>query len=212
MIMKQMQKLTIHLKTMDYDSFYQKLINQSVNGWQHNVEREQQLSETDMKWIIYTANIKDLPKSNLCLHKDNSTTIDVPNIVPLEISQLSVDEYNAILHNFVECILKPIQVDDNFTFELSKNELFLSDMLDENSVNKFKSFSRLANKSTGFSHPRDEERWFDFVLSSFNKNLDLDLLVDSLVNDGWTADNSERLARDYEYASSLLKYQQERYI
>lgn len=207
--MKQMQKLTIYLKTMDYDSFYQELTKQSVNGWQHNAEREQQLSETDMKWIFYTVDIKNFPKASVCLCTNNDKTINLPNIVPLEISQLSVDEYNAILNNFVEYILKPIQFNENFTFELSKNELLLSDVLDDNAVNKFQSFSRLANKSTGFSHPGDEKRWFDFVLSSFNKNLNLDLLVDSLINDGWSADKSERLARDYEYASSLLKYQQE---
>lgn len=206
--MKKMQDLTIHLNTMDYDSFYKELTQQSVKCWQHNADREQEFLKIGMQWIIYTASIEGLPKAGLCLCKDNDVTISVPNIVPIEAVQLTVQEYNAILHHFVKHILEPIRVNDNFTFELSKDELSLSDILDEKSVEKFTKFSRTANKSTGFSHPNDEQRWFDFILSSFNQDLDLDLLRDSLVDDGWSIDTSEELVMNYEYASSLLKYQQ----
>jgi hypothetical protein len=66
----------------------------------------------------------------------------------------------------------------------------------------------LANKSTGASHPKDKERWFEFLISAHRTSarLDADLLARWLSEaEGWPEDTAHALAIDYEFALGLLQ-------
>jgi hypothetical protein len=70
-------------------------------------------------------------------------------------------------------------------------------------------FSAAANKSTGSSHPCDEERWLEFVTAAHREKaaLDASTLEQWLrEGEGWPEDIASELAVDYEKARSLLSY------
>lgn len=101
----------------------------------------------------------------------------VGNIVPLEKSELSVDEYNTVLLKFYEDIIKPYK--ENGTelniLQPSDDVFEPTSIISETALKKLKMFCYNANKSTGSSHPYDRERWFDFICQT----VDDDRMFDS---------------------------------
>lgn len=105
-----MNNLNIHLNTMSYDCFRQKIINQSFDHWQYSLEKEG-LAPKFMKVITFTTNTSNLPKATLILQlseDDLSNTITVSNIIPSESNELSTENYNTILDDFIDNVLQPI--------------------------------------------------------------------------------------------------------
>lgn len=105
-----MRDLNIHLNTMSYDCFRQKIINQSFNHWQYSPEKEG-LAPEFMKVIPFTTNTSNLPKATLVLQlseDDLSNTITVSTIVPSESNEFSAENYNTILDDFIDNVLQPI--------------------------------------------------------------------------------------------------------
>ena len=71
-----------------------------------------------------------------------------------------------------------------------------------------RSFSTLANKSTGSAHPLDEQRWFAFIIAVHKDGspLDAGTLGRWLIEDeAWPEDSAHTLTIEYEVARSLLK-------
>src|SRR3546814_8731568 len=71
----------------------------------------------------------------------------------------------------------------------------------------FRSFSAAANKATGASHPLDQRRWFDFIISAHRSGKDIgtDRLARWLHEvEGWDEDSAHRLAGEYERCKELL--------
>ena len=151
----------------------------------------------------------------------------VNNIVPLEKSQLSVDEYNNILRLFYNEIIKPYK-ESHFDIDISQLTDDIFDprtVISEEALNKLKAFCSLANKATGSSHPCDQERWFDFICQTVDDDriFDLDTLAKFLQDESywgkreegflgamgafaWDEDQAWQLAAEYESACEILQY------
>ena len=74
---------------------------------------------------------------------------------------------------------------------------------------KLRLFSTCANKATGSAHPRDRERWNDFVLSAHRdgSRMDASTLQRWLIEaEGWPPEVAEQLALEYEYGRELLAF------
>ncbi len=100
----------------------------------------------------------------------------------------------------------------NATVTLTKPEKLIIDTIGTEVFQSLKSFSSLANKSTGNSNPYDFERWCEFVFTIFRKNIDLNSteLEAWLIENGWSEEMAIKLALDFEYSISLLmKYEQD---
>jgi hypothetical protein len=70
------------------------------------------------------------------------------------------------------------------------------------------SFSKSANKNTGSSHPRDLERWLNFLILSYRKGkiLDTNTLTRWLTEqERWPEDQAGVLADQYEFGLKLLR-------
>ena len=67
-------------------------------------------------------------------------------------------------------------------------------------------FTTLANRETGYSHPRDFERWCKFVLACYTNGNHPDdgLLSDWLLGNGWQQDMVDKLVIQFNYSISLL--------
>lgn len=138
--------------------------------------------------------------------KDNE--FEIVNITPNSYSSLSPEQYNFIIFNFENDIIKPLK--DSFKFEVikSKEELCIVDYLGKEGEQALLLFSNFANKSTGHSHPLDFDRWCDFIFKahriSGDKRLPVGYLEGWLLENGWPIDKAEELSLDYSYSMRLL--------
>lgn len=153
--------------------------------------------------------------------------LKVGNIIPLVKHQLSVDEYNAVLLKFYEDIIKPYKEFDT--------ELMISQPSDDNfdpnlvitqtALKKLELFCSAANKSTGSSHPCDQERWFDFICQTVDdeRMFDYTTLANFLQDEtywgekpddflgvmgsyAWNEERANELAAEYEDLCEILVY------
>ncbi len=150
--------------------------------------------------------------------------INVGNIIPLEKGQLTKEEYNKILDLFKLNIIIPYcEKYKNIEVIGSTTDNFdpLS-VITENALSKLILFCNTANKSTGSSHPCDENRWFDFVCQTvdddktFDYNTLLEFLKDSdywnkykTSDNVWSEARATELASEYDNYVRILKYYKE---
>lgn len=153
--------------------------------------------------------------------------IKVGNIVPLEKNELSIDEYNNILDIFYSEIVESYcKLHKDIKVVGPTSEQFDPlNYITEEALNKLTLFCNAANKSTGSSHPCDEERWFDFICQTVDdeKVFDCDTLFKFLMDEdywgkkekgffgvmghfAWDEQNAEELASEYESYVQILQY------
>lgn len=211
------QDLYIKLKNYDIEKFVELLAQQCNEKWQRDLDQEKNMRLLGEMAICFKRLADDPIKSaGLTLFKKENNILYVPNIVPLETSQFSTTEYNLVLKEFVEEILRPTLKDNSITqdqidYELTPEQVFIEDIAGEDVAKELNNFSALANKSTGSYHPCDKERWFNFLVTAnkAGKSLYTDLLENTLIEQGWSADMANKLATEYEFAQSLLNYTKE---
>lgn len=157
----------------------------------------------------------------------NAGKLQVNNIVPLKKSQLSIDEYNNILRLFYSDVIEPYKkVHSDIDISQPTNDIFdPKTVISELALDKLKAFCYAANKSTGSSHPCDQERWFDFICQTVDDDriFDADTLAKFLQDESywgkkedgfhgamgafaWDEEHAWQLASEYESACELLKY------
>jgi hypothetical protein len=131
----------------------------------------------------------------------------VPNVVPTQVSELTMADYNAILADFADKIAKPIGRRFGFTTATTAGNQNLEDWLSPEAAVALRRFSGAANKSTGASHPMDERRWFDFIIAvrRSGKTIATDYLARWLHEaEGWDEDMAHKLAGEFERGIALL--------
>lgn len=156
--------------------------------------------------------------------------IKVGNIVPLEKNQLTIDEYNKILDLFYSDIVEPYRKKhaDIKVLGPTSDQFDPLDYITKEALDKLERFCNAANKSTGSSHPCDEERWFDFICQTVDDKrvFDYDTLFKFLMDEdywgrkengflgvmgrfAWSEENAEELASEYENYVQILQYYKE---
>lgn len=153
--------------------------------------------------------------------------VKIGNIVPLQKSQLSIEEYNAVLDLFYVEIIVPNQS------KLEGLEIVgpESDMFDplkyitKEALKKLERFCYGANKTIGSSHPNDEERWFDFICQTVDdgQTFDFDTIYRFLMDEdywgekdsgfigamghfAWDEEHAAELAMEYDNYVRILKF------
>ena len=191
------------------------LIEAAVGPWRFDAKRAEEIrrnavSSEDVLLFRHDA-IDELPAAGLTLWGRDGGYY-VPNIVPLEARSLSYSEYNAILTDFVDRVARPVCERLGVGIELSSGSQSLEDWTTEDVAARLRRFSVAANKSTGASHPMDQQRWFDFLVASHRsgKELDVETLARWLREvDGWDEETAYDLAGNYQNALALLAYYDE---
>ncbi len=211
--MKVFRDLYIRLNGARVEDLIEQLTVQCGVHWHRALDREKEAGSMGEKAFSFEHTAGDgLERAGLSLFQKDGDIWYVPNIIPLDSSQLSRDQYNKILENFLDTIVRPSIAGLPVTAELSGDVVFLKDVVGEDVAVLLHNFSVLANKSTGSSHPCDRNRWFDFLIAVQRKrvSLDTDLLIHSLMEDGWSEDRAHDLAIEYEFAIGLLDYKEGR--
>jgi len=151
----------------------------------------------------------------------------VGNIVPVEKNELSVDEYNAVLLKFYDDVIKPFKESGTeLSVSQPSDDIFdPTSVISETALKKLKLFCSAANKSTGSSHPCDQERWFDFICQTVDdgKMFDYSTLASFLQDEvywgkkpdgfigvmgsyAWDEEHAYELASEYENSCEVLCY------
>jgi hypothetical protein len=139
-----------------------------------------------------------------------SGRLALSNIVPNQGERrLSADEYNCIAAEFCGRFVHPVAQQTQVEVILSDTEVAIEKWVSAETAQLLRRFSDAANKSTGSSHPLDEERWFEFVAAAHRERADLDggTLMQWLLDDeGWPEDVAAELAEEYEKLISFLNF------
>lgn len=185
--------------------------------WSHDPEREDDIRQgtnyDEDVIVLVRAAFDDIDESALVLWQE-ADGYRVSNIVPRHVGELGITRYNAILQDFVERVASPAAQAKGFEIELSSASQSLDDWLAADPAAALRRFSRLANKSTGAAHPKDRERWYAFLIATYQspQRLDADQLTRWLIEvEHWSAEKAQALAIDYEFSLGLLEqYDQSR--
>src|SRR3546814_2169277 len=86
---------------------------------------------------------------------------------------LSTENYNGLLEEFASLIAIPVAERFGWQVSTTSPTQGLDDWLDEESAAALRRFSAAANKATGASHPLDQRRWFDFIISAHRSGKDI---------------------------------------
>jgi hypothetical protein len=179
------------------------------DGWSRDRESEKTVGGISEMYCFSCDRRSGWPPSNLWIGLDPHRGARVVNIVPYEKSELTFDEYNAILLDFYRRFVSRVEGDfPSVAVQLSGAEADLSSWLSPTAVRLLRAFSALANKSSGSSHPADQERWQDFLIAAHREKSPMtasDLQRWLYEEEKWPDDQAAELAIEYEFARSLLK-------
>lgn len=207
--MKTFQDLFIKLNGYDLKEFEGRLKEKCTSNWKPRALDKKAYGNN---WLCYEHSEGDkLPHAALFLADKSPDLFYVSNIVPKNVSELTYDEYNNLLADFVKKVLETAIEGSPVKIEITEPETSLQKIAGEEIAKKLESFSALANKSTGSAHPLDQKRWFDFIVAVHKAGVDLDtdMLIRTLIEQGWSEDKAGELAEEYEFALALLKYTEE---
>lgn len=179
--------------------------------WRRDTIKEQENTRMfgDKSLLVFERDSSGgLPASGVAMLIDGEKA-EVVNIVPLEKSQLSAKEYNAVLVELTRTAIEPAAVALGLKCELTDDLKPFTAWVSPEAGDALRRFSILANHGTGSSHPLDRERWFAFLLYCHRDRceLDTDMLQRWLIEQGdWSFERASDLAIEYEFGRGLLKF------
>lgn len=188
------------------------LVAAAADPWSYDEERSAEIQRNtvsnDDVLVFRRCAAEALPAAGLTL-RERHDGFYVSNIVPTEASELGYGEYNALLQDFGERLVRPVADAHGWGVEITPGRQRLEDWAPAEVALALRRFSSAANKSTGASHPMDQQRWFAFLVAAHRTgtSLDADRLGRWLHEaHGWDEDSAHELAGDYERAMALLDY------
>jgi hypothetical protein len=188
------------------------LLQAAAGRWIHSDLKEENIRDTTGGQLVDVMAFerpatKGLAGVTLWLFEDDKAGYKVSNIVPIQQGQLGVTGYNAALVDFASTVASPLVKSSGIELVLTSADQTIEDWTDSATASALKRFSSLANKSTGRSHPLDEERWLEFIISAHRGGspLDPEQLSRWLIEvQHWSDDIAHDLASDYSMGMALL--------
>ncbi len=188
---------------------FQKLLELSAqikekNEWSRSIELENTINDSEHSGLCFVST-KLKHRSNAFIYVANdSNTGKVANIVPRNGEDLSIEEYNAILMDWHRCYLVGLDLQ----FEIGPDDEILMEAIGTLAYSFFQRFANTANKSTGISHPIDQERWFEFVYAcaSTKKYPNSELIKEQLIKYSWSPKIAESVANEFNSTYDAMAY------
>lgn len=207
--MQQFRDLKLIGNPNELEKVIEKIEALLCDGWTRAKDKEAKLkNKHNLSQFIFLAPKDNLiPQGALHLTFDENGYLYVCNIVPVEAGQLGIKNYNLILENFLTKFVEPTVSNLNIRIITSLAEKNIDDSMSPKVSEKLRRFSVCANKSTGCGHPRDQERFFDFVIQAHRESSLLDefTLGKLLLDEGWSEYFADDLSNQYSSGRDLLK-------
>ena len=178
------------------------------SGWERSHELESRVDAGDARCFVAPKTASHPAGALWLTARPERGDWYVANIVPMEASRLSEDQYNSILKEFYSLFVKGVSESLAVKATLGKTDKAPADYMSRAAVDRLDLFSTLANKSTGSGHPADQERWFDFIIQIDHDQHgpDASALADLLCEHfDWPEEKASELALDYEFGRALLR-------
>lgn len=186
------------------------LLAQATGSWSVDIERSRNVARkvaiSDDLLIISRLGDGRVQDTSLTLVEEEGG-YRVANIAPLAVGQLTHAEYNLVLQDFLEQVAAPAAEAASFSIRTTGGQQDLEDWMNEEAAGKLRRFSDCANKSNAASHPKDQERWFDFLIAVHASPTapDAGRVVRWLSEiAGWDDDIAQRLGAKFENGLALL--------
>jgi hypothetical protein len=203
------------LKLIGSSSNLEKLIEQVeqniCDGWARDKDEEcRQRISSKVDYQIFVCSKTSLRRAAALFFTFHSNKyLYLCNIVPREkgTENLEIDNYNSILEEFQTKFLEPCAQGLDIRIVVTPSEINATNSMSPELATKFQQFSYAANKSSGGTHPYDEERLFDFVIQAHLEKslLDESTLRKLLVDEGWSDKDAYELSVKYDFGKDLLK-------
>lgn len=147
---------------------------------------------------------------------NDENELSIINIIPYNttVSQFSCDEYNRIIDYFYNAIILPIVSIVHCKVNISSGYISIS-MYIPASYNLLNNFVQNCDKKCPLSHPKDRNRWFDFLccLVVNNEELAAEILQRWFIEEQYfDIEIAEELSLQYEYGIALLRHNRNRML
>jgi hypothetical protein len=184
------------------------ITQQPAPGWRRNREREPQKMpklRAGHEVAVFRSEMEpDWPTVDLFVRGDGDT-LEVTNIVPVGIPQLSRGEYNMILDDFVSRNVLSRAKELKLVVNQTPDRRPVSDWLSSEAAKLLTNYSRSANRTN--THPIDEELWRKFLIRAHldRTQLNTETLFRWLTEEeGWLEAKAIELIIQFEFSASLL--------
>lgn len=184
-----------------------------TDGWRRDTHMEEIVrSQQPQRRVVYCFSTPTLPLQGQCnvwFHtNDSQTAVELTNIVPQGLMQLSKPEYNFIVDLFYNTFLANHIDTTGIHINITSDIKTIEEAFHPDTALKLRSFSDSANKSTGSGHPSDQKRWVDFIIAAFTNHDQVSSteLMGFLTEDlEWHSDISVNLIMEYAFGLDVLK-------
>ncbi len=143
----------------------------------------------------------------LVLMSNREDNLGLTNIVPDELGQLTHDEFNCILDEFLQKFARPAAAKTGVSIETSSGVVTIDDWFSAETAQKLRRFLKMSHGST--SHPEDYKLWKEFLVLAHRENAKVhgDLLRRWLKEDaGCNEYYADKLASEYQSSQEILEY------
>ena len=188
-----------------------------ADGWSRDAEAEGNLRAMALRgeptYCFACERREHRPAAVVFVTQKEPGLFYVPNVIPRDQRELSHDKYNGILSEFCDRFVRPAADHTGIRVELTDTQADLGSWLSPVAAQKLRMFSVAANRSTGSSHPSDQDRWMDFVVATHRdgSRLDAHTLRRWLTEvENWPPEVAERLALEYEFGREVLAFSEGR--
>jgi hypothetical protein len=154
-----------------------------------------------------------LPAATIYFLEEEPGLLTASNIVPRNKPRLSYREYNVLLEQFCERVVRPYAERRGVEVELTSSQADLSNWLSEASAEKLRTFSTLSNKFIGCLHPHDQKRWIDFIVTAHQdgSQLHATTLRRWLTEiEDWSPEIADQLVNEYALGGEVLTFSESR--
>lgn len=199
------QDLHIAVASIDQSAVRQRLIDAARPPWTYSGKDD---PSNDPKIAVFHHN-GDAENCRVRLAlRQKDDDFRVVNINPHEPGGISMRRYNYLLQDFAQNVVLLALEDQNASLEVTSCMQNPIDWFGDDAAWTLYAFSRNANKSNGYNHPYDWDRWNDFLIKvhdsgrSFSATEHLERWLRE--SEGWSEEMSQQLSLDYEASGILL--------
>ncbi len=204
--MKTFRELQIAVDEANTEKFITAMDAVLANGWTRKEATEDPVGGWHVYYVCEARG--ERPKALLAIYRKDDRLLYVSNIVPSETSELTHDQYNMVLMDFHDNILRKLEIDFPVTILASGDQRRIEDLMSSDTFKLLRSFSGLANKSTGSAHPMDRDRWYAFLIAVNRENSTLnthDLMRWLTEVEKWPERTAHDLVIEFEFAKGLFE-------
>lgn len=205
-MIEQFRELKLDAKREDFLALREAMINVDTASWPYLKDRELDFSPGGTS-VLFAHRDGILPNADLSVAWYGGQ-VTIGNIVPENLGQLSMAEYNDLFVDFYRARFAPAAAKLGLQPELTEAHRDLSEWISVGAVRQLVAFSNLANKGTGASHPNDRQRWLDFIIRVHDegRRLPSEILEKWLIDElHWPESIASDLAIEFGGAAELLK-------